>query len=422
MEGHAALHRDEDVSVAGTKPSRLEGGAAAPSQTDEAFARAERLDGYRAVAVVLYALFLAYELTRTGSGSYPYEGTWLDMVLRSLQLPSVFFVLTGWLTFLPFARAALEPRAGALPWYLFSRRVLLVLPQYLITVIVVWIWRFEPTRDRWYDPLRHLSLTHIFSRENIFWPIGPSWVVATELWFCALIALLGAALLRFPRGLSHSGRRSLVIAIPSILLVVGIGYKWWANVVAEIPRDNFPVYLNPLANVDSLALGMLLAISFVDARYRPRFGQGAAFLLRALGLAGMVALIGLRWQHPTVDLYFHSLFAVAFVVLLASSVLRSSPSGLEGALGWWPLQGLGAISFSVLLFQEPLLSELAAHQLLVSPSAERLPSNVMVVLVLSILLATMVYWFFAYPAMQLSYLLTPKGSRTKRYPVEELGE
>lgn len=302
--------------------------------------------------------------------------------------------------------------------------MLLVLPQYLIAVVVVWFWRFEPTLDHWYwyDPLRHLSLTHIFSREGIFWPIGPSWVVATELWFCVLIAFLGAALLRLPETLSYASRRSLFVTIPLILFVIGIGYEGWAYFIAGIPRNDFLVYLNPLANVDSLALGMLLAVGSADVRYRPRFGRGAAFLLSALSLAGMAVLIWARWQIPTINVYFHSMFAAAFVLLLAASLLGPRSAGLDKVLSWRPLQGLGAISFSVLLLQEPLLTELATRQLFVSPNAERLFTYVLVVLLLSVLIGVLVYWFFVYPALQASYLFTPEANRATRYPVEGLGE
>lgn len=101
------------MSVYEAQQSHLTDKVKGHARADEAFARTECLDSYRAVAVILYAFYLAYELTRAESGSYAFRGARLDMVLRSLQLPSVFFVLTGLLTFLPFVQAALNSRAGA---------------------------------------------------------------------------------------------------------------------------------------------------------------------------------------------------------------------------------------------------------------------------------------------------------------------
>src|SRR5262245_8387233 len=73
-------------------------------------ARYEGLEAYRGIAALLIVVFHAYQFTREGTGraTFVYDGTWLDVVLLNLEFGvACFFVLSGFLVFLPFARAAL---------------------------------------------------------------------------------------------------------------------------------------------------------------------------------------------------------------------------------------------------------------------------------------------------------------------------
>jgi peptidoglycan/LPS O-acetylase OafA/YrhL len=76
--------------------------ALAAKKSSERFA----LDGYRAVAAVAVLTFHAYQYNRLRY--WPLEGTvWHDLMLYSDLAVDMFFVLSGLLLGLPFARAAL---------------------------------------------------------------------------------------------------------------------------------------------------------------------------------------------------------------------------------------------------------------------------------------------------------------------------
>lgn len=422
-EGFTRLYEDYSVSAAKLSSSQPNEETQASNRTMAVTTHVEMLDGYRTIAIMLFAGSLAYELIRMGAEleGYAYEGTLATTILPSLQIPSVFFVLTGFLGFLPFVKVAMEQQDGVSPWYLLSRRLVLILPQYYLVVTAIWIWRFEPELDHWYDLLHHLTLTHIFNEDYLLWPIGPSWIVATELWFYVLLALVGPTLVGLCQRLSYANRRSLLVATSLLLLFTGVAYKWWAYSIAEFSSANYLVYLNPIAHVDSLAFGMMLAIILVNTHDKSLFGTDISIFLRVISFTSIAALISLRRLYPTVDLYFHTLFAAAFVLLVASTVFGLRGSWLESAVRWRPLQWLAAVSYAVLLLYEPLLSEMATQRFLISSSGGQLFFGALVVLIVSVLLGAVIYRLFVYPALQALYRITLKGNRAGRHPPEHTG-
>lgn len=217
----------------------------------------------------------------------------------------------------------------------------------------------------------------------------------------------------------HQPARLVLLTVTTLgLFVSSAFYKYWAFAIAQIPATNYPVYYGPLARLDTFACGMLLALAFIAARYQPLFGRGVSYLLRLLSLAAVLGLFVYRWQSPMVDLYFHTLFALAFVLLLASTVLGPRGSTLERLMNWRPLQFITLISYSIYLWHEPIMIELAKYNFLVRPQPEAFPNNALILLVLSILAGTVVYWMVQYPIMYLRYLFTSQGLLANRYPDE----
>jgi hypothetical protein len=58
----------------------------------------------------------------------------------------------------------------------------------------------------------------------------------------------------------------------------------------------------------------------------------------------------------------------------------------------------------------------ARHNLLINPAPHAFPSNTLVLLVASIVVAVVSYWVVEYPVMQLRHLFTEQGRFVERFP------
>src|SRR5438045_4498932 len=101
MNSHGIARRGQDLA-----PAPAAGGVS-PS---EAARRFDGLEAYRGIAALLIVVYHAYQHSRLRS-AYVYDGTPLHVLLRNLEAGVAwFFVLSGFLIVLPFARAAVHRR------------------------------------------------------------------------------------------------------------------------------------------------------------------------------------------------------------------------------------------------------------------------------------------------------------------------
>jgi peptidoglycan/LPS O-acetylase OafA/YrhL len=384
--------------------------------------RFDELEGYRGIAALLIVVFHAYQYAREALKlhTYLYEGTPLHLLLHSLDASvSWFFVLSGFLVFLPFARSAIAQQARQSSRGFLIRRAIRIVPTYYLAILVIWTLRFTGGADQWRDLIEHLTFTQIFDQEHFFWTIGPAWTLAIEVWFYLLLALAGPLLHQICGRFATPRARSIVLAGIAALLACGsVGYKYWAWYLAGIPRDTWPVYFGLLAQFDGLAFGMLLAV-VVSARGAAPLLRGAApTLVRVAGLMLMVAAALLRSPDSPADVFFFTLGSAAFALVLASTVLGQREARWARALARAPLPCLGLISYSVYLWHEPIMIELGARNLLISSAPAAFPINALVLSALSLIAAAASYYALERPTMQLRFLFERDGKLARRYPEE----
>lgn len=380
--------------------------------------RFEGLEVYRGIAALSVVVFHAYQYSRESLqlDRFVYEGTPWHTLFHNLDVAvSWFFVLSGFLVFLPFSYAAVSQESRRSAKSFLIRRALRILPLYYVAILVVWGLRYTGSREEWENLLQHLTFTHVFFQENLFRIIGPAWSLADEVIFYLMVAGLGPlAYLACRRLNTRAKRAALICASVVALALLSVSYKWWAYYVAQIPEENYPVYFGPLAHLDSFAFGMLLAVVLVTGWLR--FSRPASALLFLCGVTFLVLSFTLRDAHAAVDLYFYTLSAMAFAMVLAATVAPLAEEGgpetiLPRLLGSPVLAYVGLISYSVYMWHEPILLELGSRGFLIDKDPQFFLQNTLTLAVASIVVAAVSYSVIERPAMRLYYLFDRKRPR-----------
>lgn len=112
--------------------------SASAQSTGSERVRFAELDAYRGVAALLIVIHHLYLQTRDGHDRYLYEGALPHLLFVNLDAAVTgFFVLSGFLVFLPFARAAAAQRGPVSPRVFLVRRALRILPVYYVAILLV---------------------------------------------------------------------------------------------------------------------------------------------------------------------------------------------------------------------------------------------------------------------------------------------
>ncbi len=322
--------------------------------------RAAGLDGLRALAALSVVCFHVW-LYRFPDPTRIRRSGLLDDVLSDFRLGLIlFFVLSGYLLYRGFARAALR-RDGPVDVGVYAlRRAARILPAYYLAMLGTFalLWGAQGTPGVRLPDGGDLTLFAFFAQNYsshtilTFNPV--TWTLCLEVLFYALLPLLGAVGYRWSRG---RARRQAVLVGGLILF----GVAWNASVYLlggnMLATKALPAYL------PYFGLGMLLALWVETAVARdghpPRVGAGATLALLAAGLAGVVCN-GVWHASPAADALpfvtgaLQNLPAgLGFATLLAAVVVGRGP-----ATAWIharPLAQVGLFSYGIYLWHVPLM-------------------------------------------------------------------
>jgi peptidoglycan/LPS O-acetylase OafA/YrhL len=366
-------------------------------------ARNDALDGLRAIAALGVLTFHVW-LYRVG----PPPGartTVKDHLLFQGNLGLIcFFVLSGYLLYRAFARAALTGERADLGGYAV-RRVARIVPAYYACVagclLLFAIVGYSDTLP----PSGGIPLFAVFGENfsmSTLMKIDPvMWTLCVEAAFYVVLPLLG--LVAFLLGPRRIGYQALLLAA---LVAVTAG---WNQVVHA--RDLGPIASKSLlAYIGHFALGMLVAL-WIERR---RLARGAAHSIgpratAALMVAG-VALIS--WNAYVYESWAGDSFSRVVLAKLPTAlgfalVVAAAAGGSGPAVAWLrarPLVAVGIVSYGIYLWHLPLI--LVVRQLGLLPAA--LLPRFALVLALALALATLSWKLLERPLIQRA------GSRRRR--------
>lgn len=201
--------------------------------------RVASLTGVRAVAALL--VVLTHAAYTTGKYTHGYSGLFYSRM--EMGVP-IFFVLSGFLLFSPWVRAAAAagresgtaqgeqaPSVRRYAWH----RVRRIMPAYVVTVLVAYlIYHFRTAGPNpghtWTGLFRNLTLTHIYTDDYVYTYLHQGlvqmWSLAVEVAFYVVLPLLAYLLLvvlcrrRWRPGLLIAGMAGLALITPAWLILV----------------------------------------------------------------------------------------------------------------------------------------------------------------------------------------------------------
>ncbi|MDO0932871.1 acyltransferase [Streptomyces sp. DG2A-72] len=377
----------------------------------------QELQGVRGLAALSTVAFHVWQqyYVYDATGSHPPVDNPHLAALLSLEVIDLFFVMSAYLLTLPYARTAIDGEGTVRTGqdFLF-RRAIRILPVYVTAVLVVWASRNPTLPGDWRDLLEHLTFTHIFDRERIFYTLGPTWSLSLEISFYLVLIAVGPLTIRACRRLpTRRARITACTAGCATLYAFPLVWITIAHYTLGIPHTDWPVYFGPQARFGGFAAGMGLAVLLVALEDRGRLGVRTATALAATAATALYALsYTARATGPEGfwRTYYHPLAAVLWFALLYAILHNSVQPRWQGALRARWLTAVGLISYSLYIWHEPVMLLLYDTGLLPSEGSQPgFALAVAIVTATAVLAATVSYWAVEYPGSLLARARDRRG-------------
>lgn len=319
-----------------------------------------------------------------------------------------FFVLSGFLLYRTFVRAALGgPRADNRSYAV--RRAARIVPAYYAAIAGVLALYALTGVDNITPSARELPIFLAFGQNysmgTIMELIPVAWTLCVEVAFYLALPLVGLLALRI--GARPRAQAALLLAIIAAATL-------WNRIVIEQGFDDVVQKALPTF-MGVFACGMLAAL-WIEQRRRsdaPPLGARATALL---ALAGFALVVGhAAWMETSLSLdgwrpTLRDLPAATGFALLIAAVAGGRGPVLNG-LAWRPLAATGLVSYGLYLWHLPILIAVRGAGLLPEPFVPRLA----VVLGLSLLAAWASWALIERPAIAWSHRRVER--RRARTPV-----
>ncbi|MGV0835705.1 acyltransferase family protein [Mycolicibacterium thermoresistibile] len=327
------------------EPDLDQGGLEQVSTVD----RVASLTGVRAVAALLVMG------THAAYGTGTYNDGYLGLMFARMDIGvAVFFVLSGFLLFRPWVRAAADGRAAPSVRRYARSRIRRIMPAYVVTVLAAYgiyaIREIEPNPGHtWAGLVRNLTLTQIYSDDYLLaythQGLTQMWSLAVEVAFYAALPVLAYLLTvvllrrRWRPALLLAGLSALALISP--LWVVLMHRTDWLPLSAGFWLPHYLIWF---------VGGMMLAV--LQARGVRTYAVAvipvavAAYLIVSTPIAGDVSSPVLDLSQDLAKIVFYAVIAALVVTPLA---LGNRPGLYTRFLGSRPMVWLGEISYEIFL-------------------------------------------------------------------------
>lgn len=362
-------------------------------------------DGLRAVA----ALLVLVVHTGIASGfTFRHYGVGQYFARGEIGV-SVFFLISGFLLYRPFAIASFAGRPGPATGSYFLRRALRIFPLFWVVLAVTFALGGSKIHGAG-QLIAHAFFLQVYSSHWILHGVTQAWTLCIEVTFYLALPLWAAAL---RAGRPRTGeppnpgavlRRELIAL--AVLYASSFLFRWWIDAAPTGPTQTAREWI--FAWTDHFALGMgLAAVSVYVAqvgavprtlRWLSRTGADLACWVVAAGIYWLVStqdrLSDLPLATPPLgsDLIRQLLYGLFGFFVLLPAVFGPPGRGLvRRLLVSRALSLVGLISYGIYLWHQLVITELqkdvSSWRVLASPY----PQFAATVLVLALAVATLTY-------------------------------
>jgi len=320
------------------------GGLGATASVD----RVASLTGVRALAALLVvATHAAYT---TGKYTHGYVG--LVFSRMEIGVP-IFFVLSGFLLFGPWVRAAVAGATAPSLRRYAQHRVRRIMPAYAVTVLAAYlIYHFHDAGPNpghsWNGLLRNLTLTQIYTDSYLFSHLHQGltqmWSLAVEVAFYLTLPVIAYLLLvvlcrrRWKPGLLLAGLAGLALISPAWMVLVHT-----VDFLPDGARLWLPGYLAWFIG------GMMLAVlSAVGSQCHWFLAVPLAvlcYVIAATPIAGEATTSPTGLAQAVVKIVFYAVIAT----LMVAPLVLGNRGAYSRLLGSRPMVWLGEISYEIFL-------------------------------------------------------------------------
>lgn len=397
----------------------------------------DRLPGVEGLRAVAAAAVLLHHVPLLGRE----PGTRLDLVgpLEDVFVDlrwglTLFFALSGFLLFRPFAAAILGGRPLPSISAYARNRGLRILPAYWVILLATAFvlqsattWTSaEPTALTELDVLiPDLLLLQNYHPDTVLTGIGPAWSLAVELIFYAVLPVLSiAAASRASRSGTERSRLVAVLGAAAVLVAVGLASKgiYAAGVTDDPGWIRVVATLMPL-HADLFGYGMLAAVVHLLAA-SGRLKLPAGWRGATLGAAALVtvgtAVVAKRMDVDEVGQLGDSAIGVACgLILIGVCVPATRRTALQRLLELKPIAWLGLISYSIYLWHVPVILFLRERGVVVDGDTS-LAGMALLGAAVTVGLSALTWRFVESPALARKHSMRPTLEDARDEPVEQV--
>ena len=286
---------------------------------------------------------------------------------------AVFFVISGTLLYLPYARAIRDGRALPNLRGYAHRRVLRIVPAYWVALTLFVIGPFGAVlgASLW----RYYALSQIYTQQLVSTGLGVSWSLCVEVTFYALLPLFAALAARLARSRSHRGRVRMQLALIAATATASLVLRFLeaGSLSAPTLHAGTTLMVSLPGLLDWFAIGMALAVVRAELEVARAAGWMVARLASrpacCVVLAFALFLAALPFQHGDVFLPWYGVVTHVAMGLgsgaLVLAVIAPRPTSSDGftrrllchPVATWA----GTISYGIYLWHFPVLTLIGPH-------------------------------------------------------------
>lgn len=346
------------------------------------------LDGVRGLAILFVIIYHINWINRH------YEELWdwhTNPLASSIAIAggtgvTLFFVLSGFLLFMPYAKALLSGSRRPLARSFYVRRALRIMPGYYLSLFVLILieGRDYLLPANWPKLFLFLSFLMDSSRATFRTLNGPYWTLAVEWQFYMIMPLLMLVFFLLVRRVPLQKRFLAVTLCLLGVIALSLSIRFWGYYYQFNPTRTFLVPRSVLNVIlffafgiigkltEDFAVGMLASLCYIYAQSLPtehRFVRGMrrwSFWLWGVGL--LILVFSALWHFqsdPTTPAwpflnplmpYYNGLNEVVLALGYSLCILAIlfGPRQLQWFFVWTPLRWIGLISYSLYIWHLPL--------------------------------------------------------------------